>query len=458
MTITVDELFETLHTSDPVDKRDALEALFDYPCDDRVLEAAAYLLTDPDRGVREAASRLLVLWANDKAASLAAVHITSLNIAVRNLAGDTLVKMSDSAVRALYPYIDSADKDIRKFAIDLLAQLPSDSAVIERIAAHLADPDPNVLTACIDAIGASRAHKYLNKLLLLYDHHEYLRPNIIYAFSKFERKPSLQFLLAALSDDNPVVQLAAAEVLASRKDLDTLKVLLLKLSSVSDLAKPVILHSLVVLLESENYEGEMPKALKHDLMTMLDDVDTSYVRAAVRGLRYFTDGETLLKLVLHTGREDSIDNAIVSILKDYPQEVLPIILEDAAGDARVAALGKTAVLLLRKWEETEFQLKPEMMQRYILFISRCFPLLDIDTKITVVTISERLAPPWAVQLVRTALSDRDPAVRNYAIDVTPKIGEQYFSEDLRRLTSDVDEEIRLAADAILSPQKFGYQN
>lgn len=458
MTAMIEELLERLQTTDPLEKRDTLESLSDYPCDDRALEGAANLLMDPDRGVREAASRLLILCSSDKAASLVAAHISSLNIAVRNLAGDALVRMKSVAVRALLPYVDSADKDIRKFTIDLLAQLPSDEIALERIGEHPADPDPNVMSACVDAIGGFHATTYYRKLMALYDKYELLRPNIIYAVSKFEHKPGLQFLLTALSGDDPVVQLAAAEVLATRKDSDTLKILLLKLNSVSDLAKPVILHSLVALLESEDYAGEIPKSLKRDLIKMLDDNDPVYIRAAVRGLRYFIDGETLIRLVQHSGLSESIDNAIVSVLKDLPEEILPLILEDAAHDVRVAPLAKTSVLLLDAWNESNREIKPDLMQRFVLFISRSFPRLDIDTKITALTVSGNLSAEWGVQVVRAALSDRESAVKNYAIDLTAKLGHEYFTDELKKLSADYDEETRLAAASILHPQNIGFQN
>ena len=227
----IDELIEQLHTQDPSGKRNALEALYDYSEDDRVIEAAAYLLTDPDRGVREAASHVLVLCLNEKAASLTATHIQSMNIAVRNLAGDALVRMQSVAVNALLPYVDSADKDVRKFAIDILAQLPATPESVEKIAAHLRDTDQNVVCASVDALGALHASGHVGELLELYDEAEYARPNVVNAAAKIQGNADLQFFVKALSDQDPIVQLAAADALSTRKDRETMAILLEKLNS-----------------------------------------------------------------------------------------------------------------------------------------------------------------------------------------------------------------------------------
>ncbi len=442
----IDELIEQLHTQDPSGKRNALEALYDYSEDDRVIEAAAYLLTDPDRGVREAASHVLVLCLNEKAASLTASHIQSMNIAVRNLAGDALVRMQGVAVNALLPYIDSADKDVRKFAIDILAQLPAAPESVEKIAAHLRDTDQNVVCASVDALGALHANQYVSELLELYDEAEYARPNIVSAAAKIQGDSDLKFFVKALSDNDPIVQLAAADALSSRKDRETTDILLEKLNQVSGLAKPVILHSLVVLFESADKSEKMPASLKPDLLDMLDDPDPTYVRAAVRGLACLVDDEVLAALISHIGKADSIDSAILPVLTAQAQKSVKIALTQALAADNPLPTIKMVVLLIQNLSDTGFGFPDNNETRAIAaFIGKHLSELDVETRIIALSKCFAYGNVWAQELVRASLADPETAVKMLAIELAAKLGPRLFEKELDMLTSDDDVEIRSAA-------------
>ncbi|MFZ1083276.1 MAG: HEAT repeat domain-containing protein [Candidatus Kryptoniota bacterium] len=475
----IEQLIEKLHSPDPYEKRNALESLYDSvggtpgksaayregACDPGALEAAAYLLTDTDRGVREAASRLLVLCSSEKSASLTAAHILSTNISVRNLAGDTLVRMSKAAVPALIPYIDSADKDVRKFAIDLLAQLPASQEALQRIAVHLSDPDENIICASIDAIGDLRAESYLDQVMALFEKEEYARPNIVNALAKFPDKIQLQYFENALSDRDPVVQLAAAEALAAQKNGDVMTVLLRKLDQVSDLAKPVLLHSLIVLLESDDFRGDIPsgefspQSLKEYLIKMLDDTDPAYVRAAVRGLRHFFDKNVLEILISHLGKSESVDNAISLILKDHIDEVFSIILKSGDRKENITPIVKMIISLIQNIaEKGNHDIYFKKIEDMFDFISKGFMDIDVDTKISALTVCDSIGLPSAVKLVKAALGDEEFAVKSYALDLAAKIGPQSFAEELGKLAEDYNEEISVAAATMLTGIKPGYQN
>ncbi len=447
----IDELMEQLHATDPSERRYALEALYDHCCDDGVLETAAHLLADTDRGVREAASHILVLCSNDRAASLAAVHISSPIIAVRNLAGDVLVRMGGPAINAILPYIDSADKDIRKFSVDLIAQLPTTPVSVGKIAGRLTDPDPNVVCASIDALGAMHAGEHLQQMLDLFDEVEYARPNVVNAAAKFQEEAKSQFFLKALSDEDPVVQLGAAEALSVRKDGGILEVLLSKFATVSELAKPVILHSIVVLLESTGYKGEIPGYLKPSLLAMLGDSDTAYVRAAVRGLGYFLDDAVIEAFVSHAGMSESVDSAILSELKKYPERVIPIAIAHArrAGDLAVPAM--LVISLIQGMQENDPNPLPaKVLDEAASFIAGSFGRLDADMKMTALGVCGSFRTSSAVDVIKSGLGDPEPAVKSLALDLAAKTGPQFFGPELLVLKDDYDEEVRFAASALIT--------
>ncbi len=453
----MEQLDERLHSPDPAERRTALECLCDFPCDNRVLDAAAHLLADPDCGVREVASRLLVLFSNESAASSTSVHILSRNIALRNLAGDTLVRMGGVAVKALLPYVDAPEKDVRKFAIDILAQLPATPEAIARTGARLSDSDQNVVCACIDALGALHAEEYLTQILALFEKLEFARPNIVNAAAKFGENVELRFFVNALSDPDPVVQLAAAEALATRREKDVLKILIGKLDSVSDLAKPVILHSLVVLLESTDYNGSVPHYLRRHLIESLDDADSIYVRSAVRGLSYFLDREVIAILVSHLGKTESVDNSIFSVLKKEPEEVLSVILTSAKNNRNMACTVKMIISLIQCLAKDDpLFLKSEIMESTADFVLENFERVDVDTKITALSTCAGLESTCSIRLVKAGLVDPELAVRSYALDLAARIGPQCFHKEFETLSEDYDEEIREAATGILTRLKLGH--
>lgn len=454
-----ENLIEHLHIAAPSEKRNALEALYDHCCDDRVLEAAAELLTDPDRGVREAASHILVLCSSEKAASLTAVYISSRNIVVRNLAGDTLVRMGKPATRALLPYVDSTDKDVRKFAVDLIALLPSTTAAVSKVAGHLDDPDPNVVCASIDALGSMHAEQYLQRILTLFDKLDYAKPNIVNTAAMFHNDARLQFFVDALSDEDPVVQLAAAEALSTRRDGDLLKVLLAKLETVSDLAKPVVLHSIVVLLESTDYSVEIPRSLRQHLLQMLDDSDPAYIRAAVRGLRHFIDDDVLAALVSHAGKSESVDNAILSILRNYPENAIPVALAYSRSSGEVVRPAILIISLIQNMPGKDTSgISTEVLDEAASFIADNFTLLDAEAKITALGVRGVFVASSAVKLIRAGLRDPESAVKSLALDLAARTGPQFFGYELQTLKGDYDEEIRLAATALVLQMKPGFQN
>ncbi len=456
----IEQPIEQLRASDPSDRRNALEALYDYACDDRVLEAAVYLLADQDRGVREAASHVLVLCSSDKAAVLTATHISSSNIAVRNLAGDALVKMKGPAVTALLPYVDSDDKDVRKFAIDLIAQLPTNPVAIAKVAARLHDSDPNVVCAAVDAIGSVHADQYLGQLIELYNQSEFARPNIINATAKLQGQETLHFFLKALSDEDPVVQLAAAEAISTRKDEGILDVLLEKLDRVSGLARPVILHSIIVLLESCDNSVDIPSQLRRNLIEMLDDSDPVYMRAAVRGLKFFIDDEVLSLLVSHVGENATVNDTIFAILRDYPEKALRQALAHAGKAEDITAVAGLIISLVHLVSDDgdNSDDAAQILDETTAFVAEYFGQFDVDTKIAALSTFGSIAAPSAIKVIKAGLDDPEPAIKGCALDFVTRLGPRHFKQELEVLTGDYDEEIRFAASSLMTQLNPDYQN
>lgn len=433
----------------PAEKRLALEALFDTPCEVQSIMKAASLFADSDRGVREAAARLLVLCSNETAAMVVAPYIESTNISIRNLAGDTLIRMGINAVNPVLKYINSTNKDVRKFAIDILAQLPASSEV-DKIAKHLTDDDKNVICAAIDALGNLQANSYIKDLIELYPRYDFAKPNIVHALSKLGNNVPVNFFLNSLSDEDPIVQLASAEALSFRKDSSILNSLIEKVEKVSPLAKPVLIHSIIKIFESSLTTQNPPASLKEHLIEMLDDPDPLYVRAAIRGLKYLFDDDVLKSIIRHYGkRSDSIDAAIVEVLKEYSDSVSIIVSEVKQGNINPVHAIPLILNLLRDditWDKNS---NSEIFGEICLIIEKNYLDLETETRVAAIEFCSRTLSEDCSRIIRLALKDSEHIVRSFAIDLVRELDPRKFLEELKELREDYDEDIREAANEIV---------
>ncbi|MGC8594377.1 MAG: hypothetical protein ACP5MI_02080 [Candidatus Kryptoniota bacterium] len=442
----------------PSEKRLALETLFDTPCDNQAIMNAALLFTDPDRGVREAAARLLVLCSNESAANVVAPYIESMNISVRNLAGDALIRMGINAVKPVLKYVDSLNKDVRKFAIDILAQLPASSEA-DKIARHLIDEDKNVICAAIDALGSLQATSYAKELIRLYSQYEFARPNIVHALSKLGNNVPVDFFLNSLSDEDPVVQLAAAEALSFRGDLNIVNLLIEKLETVSPLAKPVLLHSIIKVIESSLPAQKPPDSLKPYLIEMLGDPDPLYIRAAIRGLKYSSDDDILKKIIgLYRLKNDSIDITIVDVLKEHPCSTGIIINEVKHGNIKPTKAISLILNLLRDDGTWQAINESDLFNNLCSIIEKNYLDIETETRVAALEFCSRILSEESARIIRLALKDSEYIVRSYAIDIVREFDPEKFLFELKVLCDDYNEDIRDAATEMVQAIAKGNKN
>lgn len=403
---------------DPAERIAALEALSVREDDlTFLIEAAVHSLADPDPGVREYAARLLVDHAGETAAARTAPLIAHTDIAVRNLAGEVLAAMGRPAIDALVPYLDAADKDVRKFALDVLALLPAAPAA-PYIALRLVDADPNVRFAAIDALGSLRASTYAPDLRAMYAREPLARPGIVAALGAMGGTRNQAFITAALDDPDPVVQLAAAEALAAFDDPALRDVLLDRAGTVHPLAQSVVLASIVRLHRAHpRHRDVLPAHVRPMLEAMLDDPDPEYRRAAVAGLRDDVDAATVDRLLEHAGADDAVDVEILAALSTCPEAFMRLL--QATYDERIAvptAVEFTLALTAGR------AIPEEELADVARFLCTHFRVLDADLKLAAVNVSQRLAHPALHSVVQAGMQDVDPAVTAFAQDAARRLG------------------------------------
>lgn len=407
-----DRLDDRLHDDNLSVRSNALDDLRDQASPHVIAQAAAPLLADPDPGLRERASRLLAtLSASKIAAQAVAPYIHHANIATRNLAGEVLVELGRPAVDALVPFLRHDDPDARKFAIDLLAQLPAEDAT-DDIAAALRDDDANVRLAAVDALGALRATEHADALRALYDREPIARPDIIHAMGAFEDEAHLDVLERGLNDDHPVVQLASAEALASQNDPAVVALLLDRIEDVDPMARPIIVHSIVELCTNyPQYRSDLPATMKGYLLEMLGDADPTYQCAAARGLRWFTDDALYEDMLAYAGRDDELDMALFTTLLNHDTPFVPLHRATTAGLLSPPVAAPFAVGLM-----AQDALADPDYEQIGAFLQRHFDALSVDDKLTTISLCKQIGHPELQGIIRVAEQDANDQVQSLAAD------------------------------------------
>ncbi len=399
-----------LHNPDPVLRYEALEALRRSPAE---APAAAALLEDPVPNVREQASRVLKAAGTREAARQVATIISSSNISARNLAGETLKKMGHVAVPELLPYLTHEDNDVRKFAIDVLARLPA-RIYAPKIAEALDDPDANVRLAAIEALGELKATNYADELKKRYEAEPSSRPNIVQALGAFQRPEDLPFFEQALLDENPVVQLTAAEALASIDVPETLDLLVHHRTSVNSIARSVMVDAVVSIVKREPARAtELPASLHVNLVAMLDDPDPRYQKAAIEGLTFFVKDGALTALLQCTGRSDEQDLLIFRAISDADEPFEAILKATDRGDLGGNTAATFALGLLGQAQSPG----PHWPAIGELLIDQ-FHNLDVDTQLTALNVCASIGHPALTPVVEKARAHPLPDIRSIAEDVS----------------------------------------
>ncbi len=397
---------------DPAVRLDTLITFLAQTPPEEAVQVAALCLHDNDPGIREEAAQYLSAHPTPEAAQAIAPIIQHPELPIRNLAGELLVRIGRPAVEALLPFVDSPNADVRKFAIDVLAQLPAQD-VADRIAAHIEDPDVNVRLSVIDALGMLKATGYAPLLRQRYADHPQERAHILTALGAFRDPRDLKLIETALNDPDPVVRYAAAEALARYPIPEVLTLLLQQLAQATPEARPLILYDLIEAYESAPApRPPLPETLRPYFLEMLFEPDLEFKKAAIRGLRYLFDTATLEALLEHAGLHQELDIALFEAIATHPETLTCIARCAESGRMSLNAAAGFTIALLAQGCIEDVQL-PQAAQ----FLQAHFENLDAETKMAAITLALQLQHPAFSNLVQQGLHDPDPSVRHYADDV-----------------------------------------
>lgn len=326
---------ETLSSNTTAEqRRAAIQSLIDQDFyDHNTLQAIANGLTDDDSGVKDICSLALThnsfTQSDEKAFAVAPVTLHP-DIEIRNLAGDILLKLGRSSVKALSPYLYDDNFDVRKYSCDIIGLVgtPDDTYLVLPL---LDDTDVNARYAAIEALGNMRAENAIGYIMGMYAHDEDSRPFILEALGKIGGETVQSFLLATLrNEQDPMLQMAAIDALALCATIPNLSEQMLhSLPSFMEELQPLVVKTIVAINTRCNIPTEFPDEYRNIAYKAIqsDDPDESQAGLLALGESYkVEDTEALLYIAL-TANNDIRSYMIRNVLCNSPRSVSVALLE-----------------------------------------------------------------------------------------------------------------------------------
>ena len=245
-----------------VETQDAEELLFE-------------LILDENKGVREAAGEALLRRGNQSGAARLVKNFANPRIEVRNQAMLLLTEMGEPVLEHVIPALNDSDRDVRKFAADVLGDVRSPAAVLSLIKA-IDDEDPNVGFSAVEALGKIGGDEAFSKLEEAFKGIPNVRATVAETLGKIGNPDGARVIQEGLHDEDPLVVYASTEAFGSiggKNDLNLLETLI---KECNGYIKGVAITSLVRILIRTNSESNID---------LLSDENITELNSAVEGNR-----------------------------------------------------------------------------------------------------------------------------------------------------------------------------
>jgi HEAT repeat protein len=427
--------------------------------------ALAAALEDESKGVRDAAGRSLLATGGVAVARAIVEYIGHTNIVTRNLVAELLVKLGDISIPAMLPYLEHEDRDVRKFAVDILGLIGSGEPTA-RVVPLLHDVDENVVVSTVEALGNMKSAASVQELCKTYDRHEYARPAVAEALGKIGSTDAESFLvdrfrtsLGTLATD-PVTPFAIIEALGVLGGSLALAELHQSLEAVKGTLRSASLHAIVRISERLGRAFPAQEGLKNDYLQTLKESDPAVRISGVKGLSAYSGGDVTAALIHSLGTSPEVDAAAVPVLlhRDDVLHASTAALAQLPQGRRKAVIG----LLGRLTMETIHNVMrkaissgdEEVFGRAFNAIASQWGEADEETRALIVDALFRLDGDRAVEFLDAIMNDPDPWLRIHVIEVIAAIADPRAPEFIARFLQDDDEMVREVAMGTL--QSKGY--
>ncbi len=458
------EIATLLADADPDARRSAAEALVSTG-NLAVVVPLASALQDENKGVRDAASRSLQAIGGINVARAIVEYIGNSNIGTRNLAAELLVKLGDTAIPAIVPYLRDDSQDVRKFAVDILGLIGGDGPAAAMIS-MLDDPDENCVVSAVEALGNIHSAAALPRLYATFERHGFAKAAVAEAIGKIGDPGSCEFLERCLRDAltsaplDPATAFAVIEAIGAIGGEKAWTLLRGNVANVTGRLRSVLLHALVQIALRTDRDLKFSYDLLPDFLAAVKDADSTVRMSAATALAACDAPAVTSALIDALECSPELEGWLMDVLPGRPDTFTLAIryLEDhRTGMVKrtVGLLGRIVSDMARLIMQVSVDENLErLIGRAFILIADRWSSADEETRALIVDVLFRLDGDNAVEFLDAIMNDPDPWLRMHVIEIIAAIADPRAPEFIAGFLQDDDAMVREVAAGTLHSRGY----
>lgn len=295
MAKNIKTLIRKLNDKDPSVRKRIIEELSDG--DERAIFPLIKALSDESAGVQDAAMRSLIAIGGEVTAYMV-LPLLRENTYLRNTALIILTQLGAVSVPMLYPLLKDKDDDVRKFGIDLLADIRHgvDSGSIVPM---LKDSNGNVRAAAAKALGQLGYMQAIPELIEALNDEEWVCFSVLGALGDMGDETAVDAIASLLARPSEVVRFEAIETLGRLGSEKAAERLVAYLQQAPPEEKNAVVKSLIKI----GITPDMADVAEY-LIAMLMDGDWEDKEVALKGIEALNCVEAVPLMVNIAGSMD----------------------------------------------------------------------------------------------------------------------------------------------------------
>ncbi|MDX2470144.1 MAG: HEAT repeat domain-containing protein [SAR324 cluster bacterium] len=207
----IKKLIAGLQSEDEADRRYAAEDIEEGGFSE-CTEALTICLKDKSIAVSEACASALIKVGGQEAARLIVPYLSTEEIHLRNITCEVLNGLGQDAIDSLMEQLQHKDRDVRKFAVDVLLEIGSPESVSGLIKA-LDDPDVNIAATAADGIGQVGSIEHVDLLAKYLDSDTWMKCAILRALGCFKGDDVFNKVRPSLDSEDLLEKITAIQSL-----------------------------------------------------------------------------------------------------------------------------------------------------------------------------------------------------------------------------------------------------
>lgn len=317
------ETINELYADDPAVRRAAAERFLYEELPSEIVKQFSEKLVDEDSGVRDAVSSVLISSNNHEISKHVVPFVASKDIAIRNLAGEILLKKGTDSLDAMIEYLPKGNDDDKKFVIDVMGLIGDLKPVNEIINILKTSQNENVVLAALEALGNIKAEEAEDEIIAMFFENELYQPTVTEALGKIGSEKSRKFIYEKFNEVDDLSKYPMIECMGTFGNEEAFFLLLSELKNLKDALAWAAIKSLKELKDKFHLDIPFDESMKNSLLNTLVEGELEHKKAAADLISSFNDKEIIETAIKVYGEDEEIDHHLKPKFFEHPALVFP---------------------------------------------------------------------------------------------------------------------------------------